>query len=341
MNQRIAINGFGRIGRTVLRAWTARAALHETVEIAAINEIADPETVAHLARYDSTHGRFPGTVALTDQSLQVNGQSISLLRETRIDNLPWRDLDIDLVIESTGAFSDRITAEQHISSGARRVLFSQPAQPDVDATIVWGLNQSELQADHRVISAGSCTTNALCPVLKIIDDTFGIEAGTITTVHSAMNDQPVLDAYHHTDLRKTRAAFHSIIPVDTELAVGIPRILPRLTDKLTAHALRVPTLNVSALDITLQTRSSCDATAVNGALMAAAESSLMGVLGIATEPLASCDFNGESCSGVVDASQTQVAGDRLVKILVWFDNEWAYAQRLLDIVQHVGALNKR
>ena len=341
MNQRIAINGFGRIGRTVLRAWTARAALHETVEIAAINEIADPETVAHLARYDSTHGRFPGTVALTDQSLQVNGQSISLLRETRIDNLPWRDLDIDLVIESTGAFSDRITAEQHISSGARRVLFSQPAQPDVDATIVWGLNQSELQADHRVISAGSCTTNALCPVLKIIDDTFGIEAGTITTVHSAMNDQPVLDAYHHTDLRKTRAAFHSIIPVDTELAVGIPRILPRLTNKLTAHALRVPTLNVSALDITLQTRSSCDASGVNGALMAAAKSSLMGVLGIATEPLASCDFNGESCSGVVDASQTQVAGDRLVKILVWFDNEWAYAQRLLDIIQHVGALNKR
>ena len=341
MIQRIAINGFGRIGRTVLRAWTARAALHETVEIAAINEIADPETVAHLARYDSTHGRFPGTIARTDQSLQVNGQSISLLRETRIDNLPWRDLGIDLVIESTGAFSDRITAEQHISSGARRVLFSQPAQPDVDATIVWGLNQSELQADHRVISAGSCTTNALCPVLKIIDDTFGIEAGTITTVHSAMNDQPVLDAYHHTDLRKTRAAFHSIIPVDTELAVGIPRILPKLTNKLTAHALRVPTLNVSALDITLQTRSSCDASGVNGALMAAAESSLMGVLGIATEPLASCDFNGESCSGVVDASQTQVAGDRLVKILVWFDNEWAYAQRLLDIIQHVGALNKR
>lgn len=341
MNQRIAINGFGRIGRTVLRAWTARAALHETVEIAAINEIADPETVAHLARYDSTHGRFPGTIARTDQSLQVNGQYISLLRETQINNLPWRDLDIDLVVESTGAFSDRITAEQHISSGARRVLFSQPAQPDVDATIVWGLNQSELQVDHRVISAGSCTTNALCPVLKIIDDTFGIEAGTITTVHSAMNDQPVLDAYHHTDLRKTRAAFHSIIPVDTELAVGIPRILPKLTNKLTAHALRVPTLNVSALDITLQTRSSCDASGVNGALIAAAESSLIGVLGIATEPLASCDFNGESCSGVVDASQTQVAGDRLVKVLVWFDNEWAYAQRLLDIIQYVGALDKR
>ena len=341
MKQRIAINGFGRIGRTVLRAWTARQSLHETVEIAAINEIADPETVAHLARYDSTHGRFPGTVTGTDDSLQVNGQRIALLRQAQIDNLPWRDLEIDLVIESTGAFSDRLTAEQHISSGARRVLFSQPAQSDVDATIVWGLNQSELHADHRVISAGSCTTNALCPVLKIIDDAFGIEAGTITTVHSAMNDQPVLDAYHHTDLRKTRAAFHSIIPVDTGLAVGIPRILPKLANKLTAHALRVPTLNVSALDITLQTRQRCDAASVNHALVAAAEGSLAGILGIATEPLASCDFNGESCSGVIDASQTQVAGDRLVKVLVWFDNEWAYAQRLLDIVQYVGTLIRR
>ena len=341
MKQRIAINGFGRIGRTVLRAWTARQSLHKTVEIAAINEIADPETVAHLARYDSTHGRFPGTVTGTDDSLQVNGQRIALLRQAQIDNLPWRDLEIDLVIESTGAFSDRLTAEQHISSGARRVLFSQPAQSDVDATIVWGLNQSELHADHRVISAGSCTTNALCPVLKIIDDAFGIEAGTITTVHSAMNDQPVLDAYHHTDLRKTRAAFHSIIPVDTGLAVGIPRILPKLANRLTAHALRVPTLNVSALDITLQTQQRCDAASVNHALVAAAESSLAGILGIATEPLASCDFNGESCSGVIDASQTQVAGDRLVKVLVWFDNEWAYAQRLLDIVQYVGTLIKR
>ena len=341
MKQRIAINGFGRIGRTVLRAWTARESLHETVEIAAINEIADPETVAHLARYDSTHGRFPGTVTGTDDSLQVNGQSITLLRQAQIDSLPWRDLEIDLVIESTGAFSDRLTAEQHISSGARRVLFSQPAQPDVDATIVWGLNQSELHADHRVISAGSCTTNALCPVLKVIDDAFGIEAGTITTVHSAMNDQPVLDAYHPTDLRKTRAAFHSIIPVDTGLAVGIPRILPKLANKLTAHALRVPTLNVSALDITLQTQLRCDAASVNHALVAAAEGSLAGILGIATEPLASCDFNGESCSGVIDASQTQVAGDRLVKVLVWFDNEWAYAQRLLDIVQYVGTLIKR
>ncbi len=341
MKQRIAINGFGRIGRTVLRAWTARQSLHETVEIAAINEIADPETVAHLARYDSTHGRFPGTVTGTDDSLQVNGQRIALLRQAQIDSLPWRDLEIDLVIESTGAFSDRLTAEQHISSGARRVLFSQPAQSDVDATIVWGLNQSELHADHRVISAGSCTTNALCPVLKIIDDAFGIEAGTITTVHSAMNDQPVLDAYHHTDLRKTRAAFHSIIPVDTGLAVGIPRILPKLANKLTAHALRVPTLNVSALDITLQTQLRCDAASVNHALVAAAEGSLAGILGIATEPLASCDFNGESCSGVIDASQTQVAGDRLVKVLVWFDNEWAYAQRLLDIVQYVGTLIKR
>ena len=206
--------------------------------------------------------------------------------------------------------------------------------------MVWGVNENSLDANDSIISAGSCTTNALCPVLKVIDDSFGIEAGTITTVHSAMNDQPVLDAYHHTDLRKTRAAFQSIIPVDTGLAVGVRRILPHLAGRLTAHALRVPTLNVSALDITLQIRSQCDVRAVNTALAAAAQGQLAGILGITYEPLASCDFNGESCSGVVDASQTQVAGGRLVKVLVWFDNEWAYANRLLDIARQLDALGE-
>lgn len=338
MNQRLAINGFGRIGRTVLRAWSQRQALQDALQIVAINEIADPETVAHLARYDSTHGRFPGTLTHNTHSLTVNGQPIQLLRETEIRVLPWADLNIDLVLECTGTFSDRVTGEQHLAAGAQRVLFSQPAQADVDATVVWGLNEASLGDDCQIVSAGSCTTNALCPVLKILDDRFGIEAGSITTVHSAMNDQPVLDAYHHTDLRKTRAAFHSIIPVDTGLAIGVPRILPGLAGRLTAHALRVPTLNVSALDVTLQTRQSCSVTAVNDALTEAAEGKLSGVLGVTTEPLASCDFNGESCSGVVDASQTQVAGERLVKVLIWFDNEWAYANRLLDISQYMGSL---
>ena len=339
MTQRIAINGFGRIGRTVLRAWSQQQP-PGALEIVAINEIADPDTVAHLARYDSTHGRFPGTITHTTDTLNVDDRAIVLLGETDISALPWNALAIDIVLECTGTFSDRATAEQHLSAGAGRVLFSQPAESDVDATIVWGVNENSLDADDSIISAGSCTTNALCPVLKVIDDSFGIEAGTITTVHSAMNDQPVLDAYHHTDLRKTRAAFQSIIPVDTGLAVGVRRILPHLAGRLTAHALRVPTLNVSALDITLQTRSQCDVRAVNTELAAAAQGQLAGILGITYEPLASCDFNGESCSGVVDASQTQVAGGQLVKVLVWFDNEWAYANRLLDIARQLDALGE-
>ena len=339
MTYRLAINGFGRIGRSVLRAWAKRSALGD-MTLVAINEIADAETVAHLARYDSTHGRFPGQIELDHNGLRVNQHSLRLLQESDIVSLPWAEEGIDLVLECTGAFSDRRTAEQHLQAGGRRVLLSQPAQPDVDDTIVWGLNQSVLTAQRRVVSAASCTTNALCPVLFILDRIVGIQAGTVTTVHSAMNDQPVLDAYHHTDLRKTRAAFQSIIPVDTELAIGVPRILPQLEGKLTAHALRVPTLNVSAMDITIQTQSPCNRQQINDALRLAATTELKGILDVTDEPLASCDFNGELCSAVVDASQTQVAGHHLLKVLVWFDNEWAYANRLLDIAAHFKQLDE-
>ena len=339
MPQRVAINGFGRIGRSVLRAWLQHTTAWSSIELVAINEIADPETVLHLTRYDSTHGRFPSALSGTDDSLRFSDRTVRLLRESDVSSLPWDTLGVDVVLECTGAFDDRATADLHLIAGAGRVLFSQPAQADVDATIVWGLNQDALRAEHRIISAASCTTNALCPVLKVVDDTFGIEAGTITTVHSAMNDQPVLDAYHDTDLRKTRAAFHSIIPVDTAITRGVPRILPTLTNKLTAHALRVPTLNVSALDVTLQTQTPCDASLVNNALAAASQAELSGILDVTWEPLASCDFNGDRHSGVVDASQTQVAGQHLVKILIWFDNEWAYANRLLDITEHLQTLS--
>lgn len=338
MSYRVAINGFGRIGRTVFRAWAQRPDAQTQLTLAAINELADPETIAHLAKYDSTHGRYRGRIGRHDNKLIIDGQPVELVSQADIGTLPWRDLNIDLVLECTGAFSDRETAEQHVNAGARRVLLSQPAQPTVDATVVWGINHHGLSLKDRIVSAGSCTTNALCPVLKVLDETFGIEAGTVTTVHSAMNDQPVLDAYHNTDLRKTRAAFQSIIPVDTGLAVGVPRILPQLEGKLTAHALRVPTLNVSAMDVAVYTRDVCTAEAVNQTLKAAAEAELSGVLGFTTEPLASCDFNGETCSSVVDASQTQVSGGRLVKVLIWFDNEWAYANRLLDIALHFRAL---
>lgn len=343
MSQRLAINGFGRIGRTVFRVWAQRPDALAALDLVAINERADRDTAIHLARFDSTHGRFPGSIEPAPNGMRVSTNALSerdiaLFSEEAITSLPWAKLSVDVLLECTGAFSDRATAELHINTGARRVLFSQPAEPDVDLTVVWGVNDHQLAASHRIVSAGSCTTNALIPVLKVLDDCFGIEAGTVTTVHSAMNDQPVLDAYHNTDLRKTRAAFQSIIPVDTGLAIGVPRILPQLEGKLTAHALRVPTLNVSAMDVTVYTQRDCNAKAVNDALAKAADE-LSGILGFTTAPLASCDFNGESCSSVVDASQTQVSANRLVKVLIWFDNEWAYANRLIDIAMRLGTLD--
>ncbi|TGD72707.1 erythrose-4-phosphate dehydrogenase [Mangrovimicrobium sediminis] len=327
---RLAINGFGRIGRSVLRA-LQESPLRGELEVVAINELADAATLLHLTRYDSTHGRFPGELSGDEDTLRVDGHPIALLRCADIDALPWGDLGVDIVLECTGAFSDRDTAERHLQRGAQRLLFSQPAQADVDATIVFGVNQDDLRAEHRIVSAASCTTNGIVPVIRALADTIGIETGTITTIHSAMNDQPVLDAYHNTDLRKTRAAFQSIIPIDTGLAKGVERILPELAGRFSAQALRVPTLNVSAMDLTVQALNDTSVTAVNAALEAAALERFGGVLGYTREPLASCDFNHDPRSSIVDASQTRVSGTRLVKVLTWFDNEWAYANRMLEI----------
>ena len=333
---RLAINGYGRIGRTLLRA-LQESPHRDALQVVAINELADAATVAHLTRYDSTHGRFPGEVALQGDSLLVGGNEKRLLRCANIGELDWAALGVDMVLECTGAFTDRATAEGHLAAGASRVLFSQPAESDVDATIVYGVNHDALRPEHRVVSAASCTTNGITPVIAALDAAFGIEHGTITTIHSAMNDQPVLDAYHHTDLRKTRAAGQSIIPVDTGLAKGVERILPALTGRLTAQALRVPTLNVSAMDLTVTTRTDTDVDAVNAALAAAA-SDYRGVLGYTEEPLASCDFNRDSRSSIIDACQTRVSGPRLVKVLTWFDNEWGYANRMLDVARYWDAL---
>lgn len=330
---RVAINGYGRIGRSVLRA-LQESPHRDRLQIVAINELADAGTVLHLTRYDSTHGRFPGELVGNKASLTVAGQDITLLRHEAIDQLPWGDLGVDLVLECTGAFTDRATAELHLAQGAGRVLFSQPAESDVDATIVYGINQDTLQAGHTVVSAGSCTTNGIVPVIRALADTVGIESGTITTIHSAMNDQPVLDAYHHTDLRKTRAASHSIIPIDTGLARGVERVMPEMRGKFSAQALRVPTLNVSAMDLTVQTLEGTSEATINRVLHDAAQSRFSGVLGYTEEPLASCDFNHDLRSSIVDASQTRVSGKRLVKVLTWFDNEWAYANRMLDVANH-------
>ena len=334
---RLAINGYGRIGRSVLRA-LYESPMRSELQVVAVNELADARTVLHLTRYDSTHGRFSGSLAGDESHLWVNGDPITLLRRPLIGDLPWADLGVDMALECTGAFSDRPTAEQHLQQGAGKVLFSQPAEADVDATVVYGVNQGLLRAEHSIASSASCTTNAIVPVIRALHQAVGIESGTITTIHSAMNDQPVLDAYHHTDLRKTRAASQSIIPVDTGLARGVERVLPEMAGRFTAQALRVPTLNVSALDLTVLTRTDTDVSAINAALYDAAQTGFDGVLGYTEELLASCDFNHDAHSSIVDASQTRVSGGRLVKVLTWFDNEWGYANRMLDVARYWGSL---
>jgi D-erythrose 4-phosphate dehydrogenase len=325
---RLAINGYGRIGRSILRA-LYESPLRDELAVVAINELADAGTVLHLTRYDSTHGRFPRPLEGDAKALQVDGDAIVLLNHSQIDELPWADLAVDIVLECTGAFSDRATAEKHLRRGAGKVLFSQPAQADVDKTVVYGVNHRDLRAAHCIVSNASCSTNGIVPIIKALEDTVGIESGTITTIHSAMNDQPVLDAYHHTDLRKTRAASQSIIPVDTALAKGIERLLPNMAERFTAQALRVPTLNVSALDLTVYTCTDTDVVAINRILREASQSRFDGVLGYTEELLASCDFNHDARSSIVDASQTRVSGKRLVKVLTWFDNmagdRWAVA----------------
>ncbi|TNE77708.1 MAG: type I glyceraldehyde-3-phosphate dehydrogenase [Gammaproteobacteria bacterium] len=330
---RAAINGYGRIGRSVLRALYESGA-REHIQVVAINEPADCKTIAHLTKYDSTHGRFPGTVSVCDDVLTVNGDEISVVHQGHIPALPWKDLAVDVVLECSGAFADRATAEGHLQAGARKVLFSQPAEPNVDATVVLGINEHQLDGSETVISNASCSTNCVIPVIDTLHRAFGVEGGVITTIHSAMNDQPVIDAYHHTDLRKTRAAMQSIIPVDTGLARGIDRLLPELSGRFEAQAMRVPTLNVSAIDLSILLRSDVDASTVNRVLAEATENRLAGILGYTEEPLASCDFNHDPRSGIVDAGQTRVSQQRLVKVLVWFDNEWGYANRMVELVKY-------
>ncbi|MDG2411744.1 MAG: glyceraldehyde 3-phosphate dehydrogenase NAD-binding domain-containing protein [Halioglobus sp.] len=327
---RLGINGYGRIGRSILRALYERAS-GEHMQVVAINELADAGTILHLTRYDSTHGRFPLPLEGDRRSLRVGDDTIALLNHEDTKALPWGDLGVDMVLECSGAFSDRATAQVHLDRGAKKVLFSQPAEIDVDETVVFGVNHKKLHAGQRIVSNASCTTNAIVPVIQALDEAVGIETGTITTIHSAMNDQPVLDAYHHTDLRKTRAASHSVIPVDTELAKGITRLLPMMEGRFSAQALRVPTLNVSALDLTVVTGGDTDVVGINQILKNASLSGFDGVLGYTEELLASCDFNHDPRSGIVDASQTRVSGARLVKVLIWFDNEWGYANRMLDV----------
>jgi len=328
MALRIAINGFGRIGRCVLRAIYERN-LQNDIEVVVINELADCETIGYMLRYDSTHGRFPQDVSIEKDTLSIDGKAIQILHKENISELPWQALNVDAVLECTGKFKSKHELNEHLSQGAKKVLLSQPGEPGLDFTFIVGVNHQELSSEHHIISVGSCSTNCVLPIMSLLDDELGIEQGVTTTIHSAMNDQPVIDAYA-SDLRRTRAAVTSIIPLDTALPKGIARIMPHLDGRIESLHLRVPTLNVSVMDLSLQLKSDTSSAQVNALLKNACDEKLKNIIGFTQEAHASVDFNHDPHSGIVDATQTRVSGKRLLKLLVWFDNEWAFANRMVD-----------
>lgn len=303
--------------------------LQDQFRIVAINELATPESIAHLLKYDTSHGRFDTPVELDSGKLVIGDRRVHLLGESRPEQLPWDNLGIDLVMECTGLFNSFEDCFIHIRSGADKVLLSQPGDAGIERTVVFGVNHDSVEKRDRVVSNASCTTNCIVPVIKVLDDAFGVESGTITTIHSAMNDQQIIDA-HHTDLRRTRAASQSIIPVDTKLARGVERILPKFAGRFEAIAVRVPTVNVTAMDLSVTLQTDVSIRDVNQVLKQAAEQSFTNILGYTEEPLVSVDFNHDPRSSVVDGTQTRVSHKRLVKTLSWCDNEWGFANRMLD-----------
>jgi len=333
---RIAINGYGRIGRSVLRT-LYESDRQQEIKIVAINELAAPQAIAHLTEFDSTHGHFPFPVKLVDGNLQVAGDCIYLESHKTLEDLPWAKYDIDIVLDCTGIYGSKKDAQAHIAAGAKRVIFSHPADHDVEATVVYGINHHQLTGHETYLSGASCTTNCIVPVIATLDDAFTIEQGTITTIHSSMNDQPVIDSYH-SDLRRTRAAGQSIIPVDTKLAAGIQRILPKFKDRFEAIAVRVPTINVSAMDLSITVSKKVTIEEINNCLLEASKKQLTGILGYTEAPLVSVDFNHDPRSAIIDGTQTRVSDGHLVKLLVWFDNEWGFSNRLLDTLAYLSSL---
>jgi len=330
----LAINGFGRIGRSVVRA-LFEGPHRQRFNLVAINELASPEGIAHLLKHDSTHGKFAFDVSYQDEQLIVDNHHITLTHNEALSELNWAGVDI--VLDCTGIYGDKAAGNQHLQQGAKKVLFSHPGSHDLDATIIYGINHFTLTPQDRVISNGSCTTNCVVPVIKAIDDAFGIESGSITTIHSSMHDQQVIDAYHH-DLRRTRAASQSIIPVDTKLAAGIERILPKFSGRFEAIAVRVPTINVTAMDLSLTVNTDVSIEEINQAIIRAKNNGLAGILDYTEEPLVSVDFNHDPHSAIVDGNQTRVSHKRLVKVLIWCDNEWGFANRMLDTASEMAKL---
>jgi glyceraldehyde 3-phosphate dehydrogenase len=329
MTIKVAINGYGRIGRNVLRAHYEGGKKHD-IQIVAINDLGKPETNAHLTKYDTVHGPFPGTVVVDGDHMVVNGDRIRVLANRNPAELPWKDLGVDLVMECTGFFTTKEKASAHLAGGAKKVIISAPGGKDVDGTIVYGVNHRTLKGSDTVISNASCTTNCLAPLVKPLHDKLGVESGLMTTIHSYTNDQVLTDVYHE-DLRRARSATQSMIPTKTGAAAAVGLVMPELNGKLDGFAMRVPTINVSIVDLSFISKKPTTVDEVNAILKAAAEGDLKGILGYSTEPLVSVDFNHNPLSSIFDATQTRVSADgKLVKVLSWYDNEWGFSNRMLD-----------
>ena len=328
MTIKVAINGYGRIGRNILRAHYEGGKKHD-IQIVAINDLGDVKTNVHLTKYDTAHGKFPGTVGIDGDCMVINGDKIKVLANRDPSKLPWGELGVDVVLECTGLFTTKEKASAHIAGGAKKVIISAPGGKDVDATVVYGVNHNVLKASHTVISNASCTTNCLAPLVKPLHDKIGIVAGLMTTVHAYTNDQVLTDVYHE-DLRRARSASMNMIPTKTGAAAAVGLVLPELNGKLDGYAIRVPTINVSIVDLTFTAHRPTSVDEVNTIMREAANGSLKGILDYTTEPLVSSDFNHNPASSTFDSSLTKVAEGTLVKVGSWYDNEWGFSNRMLD-----------
>jgi len=335
MTIKVAINGFGRIGRNILRAFHESSAKHD-LQFVAVNDLGDAKTNAHLLKYDTAHGRFKGSVEVSGGSMKVNGQEIRVVAERDPSRLPWKSLGVDVVLECTGLFTSKAKAGAHLAAGAKKVIISAPGGADVDRTVVFGVNHQTLRGSDTVISNASCTTNCLAPLVKALDDRIGVVSGLMTTVHSYTNDQVLTDVYH-SDLRRARSASMNMIPTKTGAAAAVGLVLPHLNGKLDGYAIRVPTINVSIVDLSFIAKSPTTVDDVNKALREASEGDLKGILEYTAEPLVSSDFNHHPASSIVDSLLTKVTGGTLVKVASWYDNEWGFSNRMLDVTAALHA----
>jgi glyceraldehyde 3-phosphate dehydrogenase len=328
MTIRVAINGYGRIGRNILRAHYEGGKKHD-LQIVAINDLGNAQTNAHLTRYDTAHGRFPGTVTVDGDAMVVNGDRIQVCAKRNPAELPWKELKVDVVLECTGLFTSKEKASAHLAAGAKKVIISAPGGKDVDATIVYGVNHKTLKASHTVISNASCTTNCLAPLTKALHDRIGVVCGLMTTVHAYTNDQVLTDVYHE-DLRRARSASMNMIPTKTGAAAAVGLVLPELNGKLDGYSIRVPTINVSIVDLSFIAKRPTTVEEVNAAAKQASETDLKGIMEYNKEPLVSSDFNHNPASSIFDATLTKVSEGTLVKVSSWYDNEWGFSNRMLD-----------